>query len=71
VTHQHVSQRNKILIEIYSYPRWGKARNTVTLVGKNKEYMDSLVPEVEKGVQGKRVTKEGEDDVDGESDKDT
>jgi hypothetical protein len=56
---------------VYSYPRWGKARNTVTLVGKNKEYMDSLVSEVEKGVQGKRVTKEGEDDVDGESDKDT
>lgn len=33
--------------------------------------MDSLVPEVEKGVQGKRVTVEGEDDVEGESDKDT
>jgi hypothetical protein len=45
-----------------SYPRWGKARNTVTLVGKDKEYMDSLVPEVEKGVEGKRVVKEGEDD---------
>ncbi|TIA72325.1 Molybdopterin binding protein [Aureobasidium pullulans] len=58
-------------IKVGSYPRWGKARNTVTLVGRNKEYMDSLVPEVEKGVQGKRVTKEGEDDVDGESDKDT
>lgn len=61
----------KTLMKSCSYPRWGKARNTVTLVGRNKEYMDSLVPEVEKGVQGKRVTKEGEDDVDGESDKDT
>lgn len=54
-----------------SYPRWGKARNTVTLVGRDKEFMDSLIPEVEKGVQGKRVSTEGEDDVEGESDKDT
>jgi hypothetical protein len=68
---QHDFHRKKTLTYTHSYPRWGKARNTVTLVGRNKEYMDSLVPEVEKGVQGKRVTKEGEDDVDGESDKDT
>lgn len=53
----------------YSYPRWGKARNTVTLVGRNKDFMDSLVPEVEKGVQGRRVSVEGEDDEPG-SDKD-
>lgn len=33
--------------------------------------MDSLIPEVENGVEGKRVVKEGEDDVEGESDKDT
>lgn len=33
--------------------------------------MDSLVPEVEKGVNGRRVTREDEDDVDNESDKDT
>ena len=45
-----------------SYPRWGKKRNTVTLVGRNKEYMESLVPEVEKGVEGKRVQKEDECD---------
>lgn len=68
---QHDLHGDKTLTNMHSYPRWGKARNTVTLVGRNKEYMDSLVPEVEKGVQGKRVTKEGEDDVDGESDKDT
>lgn len=30
--------------------------------------MDSLVPEVEKGVQGKRVMAEGEDDTDDEVD---
>ena len=45
-----------------SYPRWGKKRNTVTLVGRNKEYMDELISEVEKGVQGRRVSREDEDD---------
>ena len=45
-----------------SYPRWGKKRNTVTLVGRNKEYMDGLISEVEKGVQGRRVSREDEDD---------
>lgn len=57
-------------VKVGSYPRWGKARNTVTLVGKDKEYMESLVPDVEKGVQGRRVQREDEDDVSG-SDKDT
>lgn len=57
-------------IKVGSYPRWGKSRNTVTLVGKDKEYMESLVPEVEKGVKGRRVQEEGEDD-DAGSDKDT
>jgi len=47
-------------IKVGSYPRWGKAWNTVTLVGREPEYMESLVDEVEKGVQGKRVTKEDE-----------
>ena len=56
-------------IKVGSYPRWGKSRNTVTLVGKDKEYMESLVEEVEKGVKGRRVQQEGEDDDSG-SDKD-
>lgn len=50
-----------------SYPRWGKSRNTVTLVGRNKEYMDGLIPEVEKGVQGVKVSKEDEADDDNTS----
>lgn len=54
--------------QVGSYPRWGKKRNIATLVGTDREYMDSLVPEVEKGVQGKRVTTEGEDDTDDEVD---
>lgn len=49
-------------IKVGSYPRWNRKRNTVTLVGRDKEYMDSLIPEVEKGVQGRRVMIEGEDD---------
>lgn len=49
-------------VKVGSYPRWGKKRNTVTLVGHNKEYIDSLVGEVEKNVEGRRVTREDEDD---------
>lgn len=47
-------------IKVGSYPRWGKKRNTVTLVGADKAYMESLVSEVEENVQGKRVAKEDE-----------
>lgn len=57
-------------IKVGSYPRFGKSRNTVTLVGKDKDYMETLVDEVEKGVKGRRVEVEGEDD-DAGSDKDS
>lgn len=57
-------------VKVGSYPRWGKDRNTVTLVGRDRDYMESLVPEVEAAVQGRRVAVEGEDDGDA-SDKDT
>lgn len=56
-------------VKVGSYPRWGKAKNTVTLVGRDREYMDSLVERVEKAVDGKRINTEGEDDGSG-SDKD-
>lgn len=55
-------------IKVGSYPRWGKNRNVVTLVGKDREYMDSLVDEVAQGVKGLRVSVEGEDDTDDETD---
>lgn len=55
-------------VKVGSYPRWGKRRNVVTLVGTDREYMDSLIPEVEKGVEGKRIMVEGEDDTDEETD---
>lgn len=57
-------------VKIGSYPRWGKPRNTVTLVGRDLEYMESLVPEVERAVQGRRVQVEGEDDALEEEDPD-
>lgn len=49
-------------VKVGSYPRWGKKRNTVTLVGRDAEFLESLVAEVEKNVDGRRVQKEGEDD---------
>ncbi|TVY45368.1 Uncharacterized protein LSUB1_G000237 [Lachnellula subtilissima] len=53
-------------VKVGSYPRWGKTRNTVTLVGRYvlwiKSFLESLVLEVEKNVEGKRVSVEGEDD---------
>jgi hypothetical protein len=49
-------------VKVGSYPRWGKKRNTVTLVGADKELMESLVAEVEKNIDGRRVTREDEDD---------
>ncbi|KFY15808.1 hypothetical protein V492_01755 [Pseudogymnoascus sp. VKM F-4246] len=52
-------------VKVGSYPRWGKNRNTVTLVGKDKAFLESLVADVEKNVEGRRVFKEGEDDVEG------
>ncbi len=57
-------------VKIGSYPRWGKPRNTVTLVGRDREYMDSLVGRVEQMIKGRRVEFEGEDDED-DSDKDS
>ncbi|KAJ5893624.1 hypothetical protein N7495_005315 [Penicillium taxi] len=47
-------------VKVGSYPRWGKKRNTVTLVGADKAYLESLVDEVEKTVQGKKVDREDE-----------
>ncbi|MCJ1249751.1 hypothetical protein MMC30_006977 [Trapelia coarctata] len=49
-------------VKVGSYPRWGKGRNTVTLVGTDKEFMDSLIPEVEKNVDGVKVDREDEAD---------
>ncbi|KAJ5165813.1 hypothetical protein N7492_006109 [Penicillium capsulatum] len=47
-------------VKVGSYPRWGKKRNTVTLVGTDKAFLESLVREVEEGVQGKQVSREDE-----------
>lgn len=49
-------------VKVGSYPRWGQ-NGTVTLVGRDQAYLESLVAEVEAGVDGKRVAMEGEDDI--------
>lgn len=49
-------------VKVGSYPRWGRKRNSVTLVGKDKAYLDSLIAEVEKNVDGKKVDREDEMD---------
>ncbi|CAK7206443.1 hypothetical protein SEUCBS139899_009237 [Sporothrix eucalyptigena] len=49
-------------VKVGSYPRWERKRNTVTLVGKDQALLESLVAEVVEGVQGRRITVEGEDD---------
>ncbi|KAK8051111.1 hypothetical protein PG993_002496 [Apiospora rasikravindrae] len=49
-------------IKVGSYPRWGKKNNSVTLVGRDREYLESLVPEVLAAVDGKRIATESEDD---------
>lgn len=47
-------------VKVGSYPRWGKKRNTVTLVGGDKSFMETLVPEVEQNVHGRKVSREDE-----------
>ncbi|EFX02899.1 molybdopterin-binding domain containing protein [Grosmannia clavigera kw1407] len=49
-------------VKVGSYPRWNHKHNTVTLVGRDEAFIESLVPEVTEKVQGRRVSKEGEDD---------
>ncbi|KAI1339518.1 molybdopterin binding domain-containing protein [Xylariaceae sp. FL0016] len=49
-------------VKVGSYPRWGKKNNSVTLVGRDQAYLESLVPEVLANVDGKRIKIEGEDD---------
>ena len=53
---------NPLNVKVGSYPRWGKKQNTVTLVGGNREFMESLVPEVEHNARGRRVAREDEMD---------
>ncbi|KAI1435719.1 molybdopterin binding domain-containing protein [Xylaria sp. CBS 124048] len=44
-------------VKVGSYPRWG-GNNSVTLVGRDRAYLESLVPEVLANVEGKRITTE-------------
>ncbi|KAM3481103.1 hypothetical protein MY8738_004641 [Beauveria namnaoensis] len=50
-------------VKVGSYPHWGRKFNTVTLVGKDHAFLESLVDEVVKNVEGKRVYKQ--EDIEG------
>ncbi|EQL00675.1 molybdenum cofactor synthesis domain-containing protein [Ophiocordyceps sinensis CO18] len=59
-------------VKVGSYPRWGKSRNTVSLVGRDRAFLESIVGEVAENVRGKRITAESDDDEAGNgTDKDT
>ncbi|KAF8545200.1 MoaB/Mog domain-containing protein [Trichophaea hybrida] len=45
-------------VKVGSYPKWGRKMNTVTLVGTDTEFVESLVEEVERETKGTRVTGE-------------
>jgi molybdopterin-biosynthesis enzyme MoeA-like protein len=53
-------------IKVGSYPRWGRKRNSVTLVGRDREFMEGLLREIEQNIDGIRV--EREEDADESSD---
>lgn len=49
-------------VKVGSYPRWEKKRNTVTLVGRDVAFLESIAPEVADSVKGRVVAREDEDD---------
>lgn len=51
-------------VKVGSYPRWGRKNNTVTLVGRDLDYLESLVDEVQAGIQGLRVDAESDGEED-------
>lgn len=53
-------------VKVGSYPQWSKSNNSVTLVGKDEKFLESLVEEVEKNVKGCRAKDESEDESDKE-----
>ncbi|KAM3440669.1 hypothetical protein NHJ13734_003198 [Beauveria thailandica] len=50
-------------VKVGSYPHWGRKYNTVTLVGKDHAFLESLVDEVVKNIEGKRVYQQ--EDIEG------
>ncbi|ROW05435.1 hypothetical protein VSDG_00385 [Cytospora chrysosperma] len=51
-------------VKVGSYPRWEKKRNTVTLVGRDRDFLDSIKEEVAQNVKGRVVSAEDEADDD-------
>ena len=57
-------------IKVGSYPRWGRTRNSVTLVGRDVDFMESLVPEIEQKTDSIRVEREEDADESSNDDDD-
>ncbi|KAH6632750.1 MoaB/Mog domain-containing protein [Chaetomium tenue] len=50
-------------VKVGSYPRWGKKKNVVTLVGRDKEYLETITPEVLLNVKGTLMTPGKEEEI--------
>ncbi|KAL2158632.1 hypothetical protein VTH06DRAFT_4114 [Thermothelomyces fergusii] len=48
-------------VKVGSYPHWGKKTNTVTLVGRDREFLEAITPEVLHYVKGTLITAGTED----------
>ncbi|KAK3293930.1 MoaB/Mog domain-containing protein [Chaetomium fimeti] len=53
-------------VKVGSYPRWGKKKNIVTLVGRDKEYLETITPEVLESVKGTLITPGKEEELEDE-----
>lgn len=53
-------------VKVGSYPRWGMKHNTITLVGRDVDFIDRLAHEVEVATRGTRVSDEASQDAPGE-----
>jgi hypothetical protein len=53
-------------VKVGSYPRWGKKKNIVTLVGRDKEYLETITPEVLESVKGTLITPGKEEELEHE-----
>lgn len=47
-------------VKVGSYPRWGSEWNTVTLVGRDNAFLESLIPEVVEHVNGRLISSDGD-----------
>ncbi|KAJ4294767.1 hypothetical protein N0V88_005001 [Collariella sp. IMI 366227] len=49
-------------VKVGSYPRWGKKHNTVTLVGRDKAFLERITPEVVHYVKGHLIKSDADEE---------